>query len=267
MNAQIYIFLRGIINRWPLDSSFSVVLELWLSYIQPWRYTFERSQQGASAPVLDGQLIQRQYESFIKENMISYTQILVQLLPRFERLDFSSVKSVLMMYRLVKVFGQSNLAGLLRTNEFDGYASKISMSSPKKQFNGGNSFHQASQLSPRSANSSGIELMNDWGSYRSESLLQDDNYICLFGIEVHEHIRIIIEKMWVTREVERERAAHMEREQNQRYKGFLKYLKWFLTNDEDLIFQQALTDCKKIPDILDNMMVNLSNIFEVNFTR
>lgn len=34
----LYIFLRRHIHHWPLDSSFLLILETYLSFIQPWRY-------------------------------------------------------------------------------------------------------------------------------------------------------------------------------------------------------------------------------------
>lgn len=258
VNTQIYAFLRSLIKRWPLDDSFSNVLELWLSYIQPWRYSFERTyaiQRGATDVVIETQQIHPRFEYFIKENMVSYTQMLVQLLPRFERLDLSSLANVTMMNRLLKVFAQSNLAELLRANEFDVYASKslLSSSSPKRT---------------KPVTQVGRSIMNEWSPYREDVLLSNEEeasgYVCMFGDEVQQQIRHLCEKMLVTRQVEMDRLGYLLAERSQRYKGLKRYFKWLLVNDEDTVFDQTISNCQKIPEMLDRMLQQLMGIFLID---
>lgn len=258
MNAQMYTFLRCMIKRWPLVSSFSVVLELWLSYIQPWRYAFEWSMFEAPRDTQQQMMmIPRRFEQFIKDNMVSYTQILVQLLPRFQRTDFSSSKNVLMLFRILKVLGQANLPELLRSNEFDVYATKSFISSSPKK-------HATLNRSTSGTHSNSGELINEWGSYRTESF--DDNYVCMFGDEMNLQMRMIVEKMLITKEVERERAVQLQREIRLHQKGIVQWLKRLLVGDDDIASQDALIESRKIPDLLDSMLHNISNIFDVSYT-
>lgn len=47
--------------------------------------------------------VEREYIQFIAENLLAYTVIFRQLLPRFTRVDLASPKMSLMLYRLTKV--------------------------------------------------------------------------------------------------------------------------------------------------------------------
>ncbi|XP_018579891.1 sphingomyelin phosphodiesterase 4 [Anoplophora glabripennis] len=127
IQGKFYIFLRNLIHRWPLDGSFRLVLELWLTYIQPWRYppnnlikhlnkkeTNPDVEDVALAPQVS---VEREYLPFIAENLLCYVVIFQQLLPRFGRVDLVSPKISLMLYRLSKVFDQPNLPNFLREVE------------------------------------------------------------------------------------------------------------------------------------------------------
>jgi sphingomyelin phosphodiesterase 4 len=104
----MYGFMRHTIHHWPLDSSFRLILETWLSYIQPWRYTDWQHRNVRSPAGRDNEeharKVDRQWINFIAENLLSYTIIFRQLLPRFKRLDLATPKNAHMLFRVTKVW-------------------------------------------------------------------------------------------------------------------------------------------------------------------
>ncbi|XP_066260835.1 sphingomyelin phosphodiesterase 4 isoform X1 [Euwallacea similis] len=130
IQGKFYMFIRNLIHRWPLDGSFRLVLELWLTYIQPWRYPAtnlikQLVKQDNNPDVDDVALgIEKQqlnptssHLPFIAENLLCYVVIFEQLLPRFCRVDLVSPKISVMLYRITKVFDQPSLPNFLREVE------------------------------------------------------------------------------------------------------------------------------------------------------
>lgn len=278
MNAQINNFLRGIIHRWPLDSSFLVVLELWLSYIQPWRYTLNK-QYGID----DNQMqicIPPKFEKFIHENIASYTQIFIQLLPRFERLDFTSLKNVLILYRLAKVFSQSNLSHLLRTHDSRLLSEHLTSSPNKSNLLLNMSSHSnLSQGSPTTAAprsphdvTDSFDSPNSTNFYphRTEAnyLHDDESYVCLFGSPERNQLIIskleqFTNKIFVSLDYSNKVIQQLENSVQKRYTGFFGYIKYVLTNDEEAEHNQSLNDARKIAEILEFVVRSFANIFQV----
>lgn len=272
MNAQMNTFLRGIIHRWPLDSSFSVVLELWLCYIQPWRYTLNRLQGIEAEQDFQGQ-IPGKFERFIMDNSSTYTQIFIQLLPRFERLDFSSPKNVSMLYRLTKVFGQSNLPQLLRghdlrvTNEHLTTSIKTSSLS----LNVSAHSHPSANASPIAAArshdttdffdspSANAYLHRNDSGYLND---HDDNYVCMFGTHMIPQLQRFIQKLLYAREDANRLIAHLEAIRNKKYAGLVGMIKWYLLDDEDSENTKTLNDAKKIVETLEFIVDTFAIIFE-----
>uniref|UniRef100_A0A671W783 Sphingomyelin phosphodiesterase 4 n=1 Tax=Sparus aurata TaxID=8175 RepID=A0A671W783_SPAAU len=113
VQQKLYLFLQHCFGHWPLDASFRAVLETWLSYIQPWRYTGEKTnpQQEQNRTVPD------KWESFVQENLLMYTKLFQVFLNRTMRTDLVNAKNALMVFRVAKVFAQPNLADMIQKGE------------------------------------------------------------------------------------------------------------------------------------------------------
>uniref|UniRef100_A0A8C1IIR6 Sphingomyelin phosphodiesterase 4-like n=1 Tax=Cyprinus carpio TaxID=7962 RepID=A0A8C1IIR6_CYPCA len=114
VQQKLYVFLQHCFGHWPLDASFRAVLETWLSYIQPWRYTGEKNNTQA-----DGQnrTVPDKWASFVQENLLMYTKLFQGFLNRAMRTDLVNAKNALMVFRVAKVFVQPNLSEMIQKAE------------------------------------------------------------------------------------------------------------------------------------------------------
>jgi len=113
VKQQMYSLFKYIFGHWPHDTSFRLVLETWLSFIQPWRYTDRGRPVADSDPApVDGR-----WQGWVAENILLYSEVLRLLLPRFFRMDLTASKNAYMLFRIAKVFSQPGLADLIRSAE------------------------------------------------------------------------------------------------------------------------------------------------------
>ncbi|XP_071672234.1 sphingomyelin phosphodiesterase 4 isoform X3 [Patagioenas fasciata] len=110
VQEKLYIFLQHCFGHWPLDASFRAVLEMWLSYLQPWRYAPEKLPQ-SEEPL--PRSVSEKWAAFIQENLLMYTKLFIGFLNRALRTDLVSPKNALMVFRVAKVFAQPNLAEMI----------------------------------------------------------------------------------------------------------------------------------------------------------
>ena len=72
------------------------MLETWLSFIQPWRYT----DRGRPAQDTDAaHVAPERWQLWVAEFILFYTEIIKLLLPRFFRMDLTASRNAYMLYR------------------------------------------------------------------------------------------------------------------------------------------------------------------------
>ncbi|XP_026329326.1 sphingomyelin phosphodiesterase 4 [Hyposmocoma kahamanoa] len=267
MCARAYHYVRHLVTTWPLDASFRLVLELWLSLIQPWRYTnntinqdrfpgYHHNQEESNVGALDAS-----YTQFIAENFPSYTCIFQLVLPRFMRMELTAYKNAVMLFRLGKVFSQqhlvpilSNLEQAIKDNNFGLHHS------PETSFN--SSMHEqsytyngvplhkwvaiAKQAITELNMSSTFEYEPIWG--------ENKNY---YGIEF---LKKILEAKTSAENIVEEYSKKLSPKQKGTWAS-IKY--WFMIGDtyeEELLLEEY----KKVPTYLNASIRYFSSIFGLN---
>ncbi|XP_030073739.1 sphingomyelin phosphodiesterase 4 isoform X3 [Microcaecilia unicolor] len=114
LQQKLYVFLQHCFGHWPLDASFRAVLEMWLSYLQPWRYSPEKPLPSTESP---NRAVTEKWVPFVQENLLMYTKLFQGYLNRALRTDLVSAKNALMVFRVAKVFAQPNLADIIQKGE------------------------------------------------------------------------------------------------------------------------------------------------------
>lgn len=256
LNARMYGFLKAVMARWPLDTSFLNVLELWLSYIQPFRYIYNRNIQNLNSETVD---IPDRFKPFINENLLCYTQIFVRLIPRFMKMDLSLSKNAFMLFRMLKVFRQ--LSGVLREME------RVMMSNNTGMRSHHSSVHDTSMHSHRSPNSS-MNRSNERYSmhrYASQSALFDDStYLCMFSDEVTRQVYELMQRVYAAKLKTKHEVTTMEEHMKHNitfWERFLQFIGWL--SSLSFSFTQALEEKKKTPYYLDFILDVLSPMFNI----
>ncbi|KAH8340880.1 hypothetical protein KR059_009142, partial [Drosophila kikkawai] len=245
VKARILAFLCGLIERWPLDSSLMVVLELWLSYIQPWRYTMSALDHKMAGSLSYRPPISSHFDSFIIDNLIMYTHIFSILLPHFERLDFTVYRNAFMLYRLATMFAQHDLVERLQRYERQYAGNAYGFDSPQRQVHMLNKSH-----SPGAQWNSVVPTSNTTKLFSQPMQMQIQKFL----------YEISMARNSVLREIAGLRNAIAER---QRSDGFLKnfFNKLFREVSQDEV---TLREFSRIPEVLRQCIDAFCRTFNVD---
>lgn len=131
VQKKLYRFLRHNFEWWPLDASFKVVLETWLSFIQPWRYCDHHLPPGKDQDV-ENKDVEDKWRPFVSDHLLFYTVLFHSFLERALRMELSSYKNAYMLFRVSKILSLPNLNNILSDAEsmmhdpFDRFARPVS---------------------------------------------------------------------------------------------------------------------------------------------
>ncbi|XP_066268360.1 sphingomyelin phosphodiesterase 4-like [Branchiostoma lanceolatum] len=158
VQKKLYAFLRHGFDHWPLDHTFRLMLETWLSYVQPWRYSDPNKPNIPGRDSRD-RMNPEKWAQFVADNLLFYTSLFHVFLTRVFRLDLSSPRNAYMLFRVAKVYGQPNLAQVIEDCEHDLCEPVPRMTPVRRHGRDGLYGEGASFLSPPATNTAAILRM------------------------------------------------------------------------------------------------------------
>ncbi|XP_069025616.1 sphingomyelin phosphodiesterase 4 isoform X3 [Embiotoca jacksoni] len=259
VQQKLYLFLQHCFGHWPLDASFRAVLETWLSYIQPWRYTGDKTNPQPD----QNRTVPDKWESFVQENLLMYTKLFQVFLNRAVRTDLVNAKNALMVFRVAKVFAQPNLAEMIQKGEqlFLEPEHVLHHRQPRGYLtpNQGGSF-----LSSRQRAVTDMVFRVKSHVYALEG--QDCQYKQMFGSELRGAVMKLIQIIAQARQTAKRISDH-----SSEVAANNSFLSWFGLGSSDLnntfagAEPEESGEClKKTHEFLDRALENLCQIFKLN---
>ncbi|XP_076003416.1 sphingomyelin phosphodiesterase 4 isoform X2 [Genypterus blacodes] len=258
VQQKLYLFLQHCFGHWPLDASFRAVLETWLSYIQPWRYTGENPQNPDQ-----NRTVPDKWESFVHENLLMYTKLFQGFLNRVVRTDLVNAKNALMVFRVGKVFSQPNLAEMIQKGEqlFLEPEHVLHHRQPRGYMTPGQG---GSYLSSRQRVVTDTVFRVKSHVYALEG--QDCQYKQMFGTELRGAVMKLIQIIAQARQTAKRISDHSNESA-----ANTSFLSWFGLGSPDVISPFSRVEpeengecLKKTHEFLDRALDNLCQIFMLN---
>ncbi|XP_072307882.1 sphingomyelin phosphodiesterase 4 isoform X2 [Eucyclogobius newberryi] len=260
VQQKLYLFLEHCFWHWPLDASFRPILETWLSYIQPWRYTGEIT---LPTPLDISRTVPEKWESFVQENLLVYTKLFQAFLNRALKTDLVNGKNALMVFRVAKVFSQTNLPEMIQKGEqlFLEPEHVLHHRQPRGYLtpNQGGSF-----LSSRQRVVTDTVFKVKSHVYSIEG--QDCQYKQMFGTELRGAVMKLIQQIAQARQTAKRISDHSSETAANN-----SFLSWFGLGppDQNSMFNGAEPEesgecLKKTHDLLDKALEFLCLIFKLN---
>ncbi|XP_065353387.1 sphingomyelin phosphodiesterase 4 [Cloeon dipterum] len=242
--SKIYHFLSGCIKSWPYDHSFRIIMEAWLSYIQPWRYT-NYANYGIRENHESGKPVDRRWLTFIAEHLPFYGCIFEQILRRLSRIDLSILKNAIMLHRVCRLISLEQLKSII--SEAEESLKLKSVVSPNSRY-----------IDTTADNPAGLKIQVAAQSAISELEGQMFVYKPMFSHEITYQVRHFLREVAVSRT--KAESLFEEQKKKPRSVGFWAVIFGF---DDEHAEEYTVDDRRRVVDILKNCYVLICSVFEI----